>query len=435
MFTRTLARTGARASLLAIVALATLAVSGLGASSASAAICKGEKIIGQGASLQKVAQQEIFIPEFEKEFCEKEKLEGPEVEYISTGSGPGLKAWGFTTEKVEAINYERQYIGTDDAPTEAQIKHARESAELTSKKAVNSVVVPVAQTAIAIVASLPKGCKVVAGKGINNADLEAIFSGKIVNWSEVANLEGTCSLTLERVVREEGSGTTFQFKNYLFQINKAAPCAGEKTWEELEPIGAGEKPNIDWPECEKGALKMAPLRGKGGSGVVTKVNEKEGRIGYAALPDAKAGKGVVLPVQNASNLGKPSGWALPENGELANCANSIYTVPAEARKSGKNHANVDWSKVFGGKPGIGGGNYPICTLTYDLAWDSYANAGFPAAKAEMTGKTAGNYLARLAKQNTTWIGTLKKFYAGLPTSAKEENNVQEAADLAAALIK
>ena len=110
-FKKTLGKRGAQASLLALVIVAALAVSGIGAASASAA-CPTEAesmaIEGKGASLQKIAQTEWTgrnvpgaleaIPHAKDEpergyakVCPKAS-----VSYTSVGSGAGLKAFGFT---------------------------------------------------------------------------------------------------------------------------------------------------------------------------------------------------------------------------------------------------------------------------------------------------------------------------------------------------
>ena len=411
-----MAKTGARASLLAVLVVAALALSGLGASSASAA-CGATTLTGQGSSLQKVAQTEIWIPMWETE-CGTE----PKIAYESTGSGPGLKAWDFV-EPGGGINHERAFIGTDDAPTATQITNARMQAD-----EAESVVVPVGQTAIAIVANLPAECKFEESgveTGITNANLEKAFSGEAKTWAEIGATGTGCTATLTRVVRKEGSGTTFQFKNYLQQI-QATPCAGEPEWKNLEEVGAEEKPNITWPECSN----MAPERpaGNGGGEVAETVKNMSGTIGYAALPDAKAKGATVLKLQNGESGGGVPTFAKPgrleeESGKkgLANCVNAVYDVPAGAQSAGTK-LNVDWSAVFGANPTIGGANYPLCTLTYDLAWENYQTATFPAG----VGTTIGKYLMMIVTNGT--LNTVKKWYSVLPSPVAETNNVQLAAE-------
>lgn len=405
-FRRILARTGARVGLLALVAMAAMAVSALGASSASAA-CTGGVLKGEGSSLQKIAQQEVWGPGFEKEEC---GIENPEINYTSTGSGPGLEAWDFTG--MGTFNTEFGYIGTDDAPSAAQIATARGAANNASV-----VVVPVAQAAIAVLVHPPSGCSITQ---ITNAQLEEAFSGKITNWSEFTTGSG-CSGTLTRVVRKEGSGTTYQFKNYLSKINSGAPCTGAKKWTETEENGAGGKPNIEWPECGT----MAPETAAGGGALAEKVKNTEGTIGYAALPDAKAKGASFVKVQNGEVKGVKS-FASPEAAEeTSNCTGTQYTLPSGAETEG---LNKDWSTVFGGNPTIGGSNYPICTLTYDLGWHSYATAGFTQAH---IGTFVHHFFTWIIK---TWLGmNIGHYYSALPTETGRD--VQKAAEAASAQVE
>ncbi|MGV1048476.1 MAG: hypothetical protein ACOYD4_08145 [Solirubrobacterales bacterium] len=47
------------------------------------------------------------------------------------------------------------------------------------------------------------------------------------------------------------------------------------------------------------------------------------------------------------------------------------------RPAGGGGLDLDWSAVFGAKPAIGAGAYPLCMLTYDLAFHGYEAAGYP----------------------------------------------------------
>jgi ABC-type phosphate transport system substrate-binding protein len=397
--------------------------SGAGADSAlAAAECTGGNIIGQGSSLQKNAQQSIWAPAFAAEVCNKGTH--PTVSYESTGSGAGLKEWNADGVR-GSINHERQFIGTDDAPTAAQI------ANITGVAAgAKLLVVPVAQTAISIVANPPAGCTVGV---ITNQDLSLVFRGNDTTWSKLVTAEGSCNSPITRVVRKDGSGTSYQFKNYLFQIYPGGlPCTtgsveGKATWKELEPITNSETgaPNTTWPESCPGKVLSPVVRpaGTGGGELVKKVNATEGSIGYAALPDAKSNAAkVILQVQN--NGQKPVGeatFADPASGTLANCSAASYAVPANAQnKTGSTGFDVDWSQVFGGFPGIGGTAYPLCTLTYDLAFHGYQAAGF-IHKNEVTVR---DYLAEyLVAGGQSSLVTAGGFYSPLPTSTKKPNDV------------
>jgi ABC-type phosphate transport system substrate-binding protein len=133
------ARARLRGALLAGATVAALGAGGLSAGSAVAAPhCTDGKITGEGSSLQKIAQLNVWAPKFHAEICNKGSE--PTVDYKPEGSGAGLKAWG--AEGKGTIDRTRQFIGTDDAPTPVQIENIQRSAG-----GGNVLVIPVAQTA------------------------------------------------------------------------------------------------------------------------------------------------------------------------------------------------------------------------------------------------------------------------------------------------
>jgi ABC-type phosphate transport system substrate-binding protein len=429
------ARTGLRAALLAGATVAAIGVGGLGASGAAAApLCTGGNIIGQGASLQKVAQQNVWIPKFQTEVCNSGKF--PTVTYESTGSGAGLKEWNADGAK-GSLNHERLFISTDDAPTTEQINNIKSVAGGS-----NVLVIPVAQTAIAIVANPPAGCTV---ENITNPDLEKVFRGQFLTWNQLGTDSGTCNSPITRVVRLDGSGTTYQFKNYLSLANtKGLACTtggteGKASWKELQPITNTETgaPNTTWPvSCEGTTLSTLTRPAKTGGGEVVKtVNATEGSIGYASLPDAKANSAkVILNVGNNGQKGAAEATfgnpVDPGKAGVANCGSTTYVVPENARKLGT-ALDVDWSKVFGANAAIGGTAYPLCTLTYELAFNKYSLAGF-LNKYEVTTKDyIREYQVFKGQEDLDASGT---FYASLPTSAKSLNDVLGAAKFAAGKI-
>jgi ABC-type phosphate transport system substrate-binding protein len=424
---------GLRAALVAGATVAALGVGGMGASSAAAApLCTGGNIIGQGSSLQKIAQQNVWIPKFQTEVCNSGKF--PTVTYESTGSGAGMKEWNYDGVKGN-LNHERLFIGTDDAPTPEQINNIKSVAGGSSV-----LVIPVAQTAIAVIANPPEGCTV---ESITNSELEKVFRGTFTTWSKLATAEGTCGSPITRVVRKDGSGTTFQFKNYLSIANTGGlPCttggtSGKASWKELEPISNSETgaPNTTWPESCTGTTLSTVIRpgANGGGEEVKKVNATAGSIGYASLPDAKSNNAAVI--LNLQNNGQKSAaeatFASPVGAPgIANCAATQYVVPEAARKIGTG-LDADWSKAFGAQAAIGGTAYPLCTLTYVLAFNHYGQAGF-LNKYEITTK---DYIREyVVFQGQTDLEASGTFYAGLPSSTKGLNDVLGAAKFSAGKI-
>jgi ABC-type phosphate transport system substrate-binding protein len=382
--------------------------------------CTGSNVTGAGSSLQGVAQTTVWKPAFEGSICNRGTH--PTVTYSPTGSGVGMREWNFDGGK-GSLNTGLTFIGTDAAPTAAQIANIKSVAG-----GAQVAVIPVAQTAIAIVAHLPVGCSL---EGISNSSLNGVFEGRIVNWSKVQGAEGTCNSAITRVVPKDGSGTTLQFKNYLYQLDNAGlACTGGQTWQQLESIGPADTPNTTWPEAcvEKTLSAVVRPAGNGGAEEIKKVNGTAGSIGFAALPDAKANvlAGTsILGLQNNGqkaevNLAKPDGA-----GETANCSAIGYS----GFKLGA-YRDVDWSGVFGARPAAGGKNYPLCTLTYALAFHGYQAAGF----SEGVERTARDYLNGYVVQEAGQSAIDGHYYSALPTSGEERFDVLGAARKAAKQI-
>jgi ABC-type phosphate transport system substrate-binding protein len=435
-------RAGIRAALLAGATVAAVALS---AGSASASLsCTGNSIIGEGSSLQKKAQLEVWNPGFHTEICNEEGKE-PTVEYKPEGSGAGLKAWNFDNVN-KTINTARQFIGTDDAPTTAQIKNVTTITAGGASKGAKVLTIPVTQTSIAIMANPPEGCTVTA---IANVDLEKVFNGSLLKWSQLETAKGgaACESPITRAVRFDSSGTTLQFKNYLMKVNtKPLACTtgekeGKAIWKELEPTGT---PNLTWPEsCKVGEeeITLSEVKrpaAKGGGELTKYVKEHTGTIGYAALPDAKGGTAAILSLQNNGKLkGLKATFVNPAKGTSANCSKTVYNVPGAARPSEEKLTaglNSSWATVFGAKTNTSksGGGYPLCTLTYVEAFHGYQKAGFPEADEVTVNDYVTEYLVQATGQEK--IDNSEKYYAALPESAEAAHDVLGAAQFAASKI-
>ncbi len=410
--------------------LLALAISAFNSSSASAApTCSGSNIVGRGASLQKIAQQEVWNPAFNAD-CTGKGTE-PKVSYESTGSGGCISAWNFDGV-AGSINKAVAFCSTDDAPTAAQINNA-ESVSGGAKVAV----VPVAQTSIAVIANPPANCNI---EFLTNSNLSGIMEGRIRSWSKVETTEeevaGACNSPITRVVRKDGSGTTYQFKNYLFKLNGAQlRCseglveAGKKaTWQQLEPIGAGGKPNISWPETcpEQEMSPVVTATGTGGGELVKKVNTTSGSIGYASLPDSianKAGNTRILALQNNGQKGASEAtFGEPGLSNVANCSKAVYQVP---KLNGS--LDFDWSQVFSAKPAVGGEAYPLCTLTYTVVWNSYGSVGYT----EGVATSVRDYVYEYVVQSAGQTAINSNNYSALPGSGNPLFDVLGAAQKAA----
>jgi ABC-type phosphate transport system substrate-binding protein len=400
-----------RSGLVIAACVAMFAVSGIGASDAMACVTGQIPSAGEGAGLQGIAQG-IWTTNY---------FSTCEVTYTANASGQGLIAFGFGNE---SINHKFQFVGTDDAPDEVQIENAEAVAG-----GAEPVIVPVTQTAIAVVVHPPTGCTL---SKITSIDLNKVFGGNAIkNWNEFETATGgaSCKSPVTRVVRNEGSGVTYQFKNYLATVasqlgGENLPCTTEfhTKWIELREIGTEEDPNRIWPECSGGS---SVVRAAGDAAEAAKVVATTGTIGYASLPNAVAQGATIASLQNGLAAGVPT-YASPKGASSnANCSATVYDVPSAAQSGSP---ASDWSEVFGAYPQIGGTAYPLCTLTYDIGWRGYATAGYGMHSPEYA-TTVKSYLRFvLSKLQQGAIGG--HWYAGLPTGLPTFD-VWGAAELAA----
>ena len=380
--------------------------------------CTGADIAGAGSTLQRAAHQEVWGPAFAGTACNEGTT--PEVSYDPVGSGAGLDSWG--ADGSGALDTGRAFIGTDEAPDAEELANVKAAAGGS-----DVAVIPVAQTAIALLANPPAGCTVEA---ITNSNLAGVMEGRIANWSKVEGAEGSCNAPITRVVRGDDSGTTAQFKSYLLRLNpKGLLCTtgateGRASWAELA--------NTAWPEaCPEKTLSQVLRPGSGGGiALVDAVDATPGAIGYAALPDALAAKDAGTAILDLQNNGQRKAaeatFASPGTGGAANCSAATYQVPVLNRA-----LNVDWSGVFSARPAAGGANYPLCALTYALALADYSAAGFAD---EGVAVTAYDYLRGYALAPAGQSAIAAAGYAPLPGSGLAQNDVLGAATRAATAI-
>jgi ABC-type phosphate transport system substrate-binding protein len=376
------------AGLLALLA----ALGAVNASGASALgpQCSGGNAQGLGAWLQTQAQQR-WSSKGEQGFngskdplaCSGSQGSGgaPQVNYVSVGSPAALRHWGAEDGSlhVKGFGFLANFVGTDIAPAGPVGEEGSELARMKAALGSDLAVVPVTQTAIAVVSHAPQlpahpACVV---PRINNAQLQKVFSGEIKNWRQLSaasdpTLGGDCDQAITRIVRDESAGTTYQLKHYLNSINPAPlACTGEakRTWAQLQaPFGGETAPNAEWPTkaaCQEGEGPVTTVSGPGKEGEfgsLIYVRETPGTITYGSLPEAEShAPKQIIDVHNGVKFASP----VKSEGE-ANCGAAKYVRPA----GWEGGVNLDWSQVYGSDPNIGEvakNAYPICTLTYDVA--------------------------------------------------------------------
>jgi phosphate transport system substrate-binding protein len=235
--------------------IAVLAIAVVVGSQAQAA-----EITGAGAS--------FVFPVMSKWSADYNKATGHRINYQSIGSGGGIAQM-----KANTVDF-----GSSDAPLSPADLAASNLVQFPS---VMGGIVPVVNIA-----------GVTPGKmRLNGTVLADIFLGKIKTWNDPAIVALNPGLTLpaQRITvvhRSDGSGTTFNFVNYL---SKVSPEWKSKV---------GEGTSVRWP---------TGVGGKGNEGVTAYVKQIKGGIGYIELSYALTNKIAYTAMQNAAgNFVQPS---------------------------------------------------------------------------------------------------------------------------------
>jgi len=119
---------------------------------------------------------------------------------------------------------------------------------------------------------------------LTGAQLGDIYLGKIKKWNDPALAANNAGVKLpdvaiQAVYRSDGSGTTFNYTNYLSKVS------GD--WKEK----IGEGTTVQWP---------VGVGGKGNAGVAAYVQQINGSIGYVELAYALQNKMAYTQLQNAA---------------------------------------------------------------------------------------------------------------------------------------
>jgi TolA-binding protein len=443
--------------LMALCVGAALAVDAPAASAAKEVKCAN--ITASGSSLQGNLQTKVWIPGFAKTTQTEEdkcKETQPTITYKSTSSGKGLNCFGAEAEEFSTgvggalkncsneVNLDA-FVGTDVGPEGKQREGMEKATAEPSKSGTTQskvVTVPIGQSAIAVIASLPVGCEptnVTARAEIKSNQLERVWANGTGTLAEQIKLTkggwtGPCgSVAPELFVRSVPSGTTAGFKRYLATISNTDFGPFTET--------AAKSESTEWPAN----TQIKKLNEKS-SQQVRKVWVTPNSLSYVDISNAdelfaKEAKftvhefngekfySVTLLVQNGEPSGQPL-YAEPEGtGGVANCKEAKYKeVPA------KNIQGAEWSKTIQEPPNVTVSSpekYPICTLTYDIAWDNYLanklNTEYGSKGAEV-GNTVQNYLQYVVSETGQGEKLIKEeHFAPLPPGIrlKAEEGVKQ----------
>jgi len=427
----------------AISAATVLAAVSPGAANATGKVgqqCSGVAITGQGAAIEKVAQDawtNAFHTSANALACSgKQGSKGtPLVTYDSTSSGAGLRSWGAETKSPTELAFGpgNAYVATGEAP------NAKQQGEILAQESTNTEgtleTLPVAQFSLTIYANLPTGCTAnsTAASGrlvLNDATLQGIYAGTITKWGEVTGAKdggdtlspASCdSDPIVVVIRKEKAGTTNVLKKFLGLINTGTLTtpSGSETWDQLSEGSL----NTVWPT----GLNTVKTTVEGDANEAETVAANAGSIGFSNLAELRvtelfsgSGNGASTAKfwVEIENSHKGSGskekvtYADPaSNGDVgataaANCAKTVFTngtEPFPPPSVTETWNNVTTSIALKEK------TYPICNFAYVLAFTKYS---LLAGTSEAEATTVNNYVkyAAATKGGQTLLKT-NDYYA------------------------
>ena len=228
--------------------------------SCSIGLAHANDVTGAGAS--------FIYPVMSKWSSDYKGATGKQVNYQSIGSGGGIA-------QIKAATVD---FGSSDAPLKPEELAKYGLAQFPS---VIGGVVPIIN-----VAGIAPGAL-----RLDGATLADIFLGRIGKWNDpaIAALNPGLALPDQKITvvhRSDGSGTTFNFVNYLSKVSPQ--------WRQQ----VGEGTSVQWP---------AGIGGKGNEGVTAYVKQVKGGIGYVELSYALQNKMAYASLKNASgNFVQPS---------------------------------------------------------------------------------------------------------------------------------
>ncbi|WP_312320756.1 phosphate ABC transporter substrate-binding protein PstS [Stenotrophomonas sp.] len=261
------------------VAVAVIAASSVFAANAA-------DVTGAGAS--------FIYPVMSKWSADYNAATGKKVNYQSIGSGGGI-----AQIKAKTVDF-----GSSDAPLKPE---ELATAGLAQFPSVIGGVVPVVN-----VPGVAPGALKLDGITLGN-----IFLGKVKTWNDpaIAALNPGLTLPSQKITivhRSDGSGTTFNFVNYLSKVNPE--------WKSK----VGEGTSVQWP---------AGIGGKGNEGVAAYVKQIKGGIGYVELSYALQNKLAYTAMKNAAGkIVQPSDESFSAAAASADWANAkdFYLVMTNA---------------------------------------------------------------------------------------------------------
>jgi hypothetical protein len=430
------------------------------------------------------------------------KSDGSGCGIAAIGGGPGSEATCSDFKAGEAKaggRAEDSRFAASDAPLTPTQKANAEDAGGPKPGVIHEI--PVAVAAVAVIVHFPEGCELEnpgttgsslnegtttggpndpSGKGtgdtfteqtlrvhITATELEKIWDGTPTTWGEVltsggkvhmqnegkekptssqeASISECKDVPVRRIVRLDGSGTTYNFKAYLSLLPGApsglwttAPVVGDNNVWPVTTSNNTKPPSVVSNVCtDAGNICVAGAE-KGGP-LATAVKETDGSISYLDLATARKehfditkethdhtywiplqtvnpGKGNEVGANYVEPTAVPTAHIANNGAALgANCTEADYrnipSIPASDPTLG------DWSNAIatGSTDAV---TYPDCAITYDFAFDDDAPVFGNTQSEQEKARTVKDYLTAV-ESSTGQSGLSGADYGILPASIQQ----------------
>jgi hypothetical protein len=412
--------------------------------STSLAVTKCSEIQGAGSSLQMVAQMEVWAPLWTADHGPPECATTTTVKYRASSSGRGKQQWG---DQSQTLEYETEaeknqvekfpaFIGSDTAASKGQEEgmEVAGGGGITGTLKNEIVSVPVAQSAVAVLIHTPLGCEPQSTKvvpAMAGSLLAEEYENDVQTFETLTGVRlvgASCGSPEPKLfVSSASSGTTAVFKRFLGCMSEPAGTAECANASEKEPWKALNSTTPDSEDTTWPVSGDVQFGGASGSEQASKVYELPDSLGYADLATARtlfdtnswlcAGNSTDKSCVVIAQVKGDDTAASPEapNAE-SNCTGALYTNETSiTARTLANYGNlVRQANSRAAKQGTNA--YPLCTITWDLAWHRYSVAKNESAGIKYTQEQTNsvkNYLTFIVGNGQSSPGLVSKHYGVL----------------------
>jgi len=341
-----------RRLILPAIAALTVSIAAAGCAAGNAKDAGGDTLVGGGSTAQARAQ-DAWRAAFQK------ANDGDSVTYEQVGSGTGVTNFNSGTYA---------FAGSDAYLDESGIADAKKRCD-----GQDAIEVPAYISAIAVAYNLP-GVPILH---LSSGVIADIFTGKITTWDDpriAAENKGADlpSTTITPLHRSDGSGTTWNFTDYLSQTSDGA-------W--------ADEPGENWPTGIKVGQGF-----EGTSGVVGGLQQTEGAIAYidnSAMTDDLGAARIKVGDQ----------WNPPSAAGVAKVVEKSDPIPGRPADD----LALDIARTSTAK-----GAYPLLLTSYLIACPQYDDS----AQGELVGK----YLTYVLSSEGQQVGSQAAGSAALPAA-------------------